>query len=139
MPGPKLLLDAKRVHTIVKRGDSLHATERGVYVGVSTDAPAAGLVDLRLPLQCVENAIQAIFDREHETGAELLKLVPRVHQRRGIRKELRPREEPIEFPRGRPHLILGGTVLAIRLREVPCDPPEHLARGLDDPPCLVLP
>jgi len=73
-----------------------------------------------------------------EARAELLQFQPRVHERRRVRQELEVRDHPVEHLRPLRDLVLRRAVQPVCLGEVPSDPPEQLAGGLNHLPALVL-
>ena len=85
--------------------------------------PASRLVDEGLMSQAVIDGSQGVFDRENETGGELLKTPPRVHQRGRIGKKVESTHAivPALSCMGKP---AGGGVESFSLCDVGRDTPE---------------
>ena len=98
---------------------------------------ATRLVDERLIFQAVVNGGQGVFDREDETGGELLEASPGVHQcgRIGEKVETGHAVVPTLSRVGQP---AGGGVESFSLCDVGRDAPEELCRRLDDRSRTVL-
>ncbi len=79
--------------------------------------------------EAVINGEEGVFDREDETGGELLESASRVHQRGGIVQEVAP------GCLGQP---AGFGVKPFRLCYVGGDMSEELRRGLDDPAYIIF-
>ena len=98
---------------------------------------APRLVDERLMLQAVINGGQGVFDREDETGGELLEASPGIHQCGRIGKKIEAGHAvvPTLSRVGQP---AGGRVESFSLCDVGRDTPEKLRPRLDDRACIVL-
>ena len=87
--------------------------------------------------EAVINREEGVFDREDETGGELLEPSSRVHQRGGIGKEVEP-GHAIVPALGRLGQPAGFGVESFRLGNVGGHTPEELRRRLDDPAYIIF-
>src|SRR5215212_8946598 len=90
---------------------------------------AAALVNYRLVLEGVVDAVYGVLDGQHEARAELLQLPARVHEGRRVRHEP-PAEHHLEEPLPRLLVELLGLLTLfeaeLALGDVRSDPQEHL-------------
>ena len=84
---------------------------------------AARLVDERLMFQAVIDGGQGVFDREDETGGELLEASPGIHQCGRIGKKIEA-GHAIVPALGRVGQSAGGGIESFSLRDVGRDAPE---------------
>src|SRR5215210_318323 len=107
------------LHQVVLRTQTREAEARA--------APA--LVDDRLVLEGVIDAVYGVLDGQHETRAELLQLPARVHERRRVRHEP-PAEHDLEEPLPRflvePLSLFALLEAELALGDVRGNPQEHL-------------
>ena len=82
-------------------------------------------------LQAVIHRDQGVFDRENETGGELLETSSGIHQRGGVGKEIETGHAVVPALSGMGQAS-GCRVESLSLCDVSRDAPEQLRRCLDD-------
>ncbi len=132
-PGPALL-DGLGGH--VKHGHKGNRAARhslggedlvvfGPYPGKGKPRAAAAFVDNGGMLYGFENAVDGIFNREHEAGGKLPELAARVHERGRVGHEVQEGHQVIELALGLLDFF-GTFIFGVRLGDGPRNPPEQL-------------
>src|SRR5919112_3158851 len=136
-PGPALLdlvrrsvVDGhERDRTARHAHGRLHQVVLGTQTREAEARAAAALVDDRLVLEGVVDAVYGVLDRQHEARGKLLQLPARVHEGRRVRHEP-PAEHHLEEPLLRllvePLGLLALFETEFALRDVRRNPQEHL-------------
>ena len=129
--GPALLDDVRREVEQAHEGNGPggHAARRRdpvvvrAHVAKRESRASARLVDERLMFQAVIDGGQGVFDREDETGGELLEASPGVHQCGRIGKKIEPSHAVVPAL-GRVGQPAGAGVESFSLCDVGRDTPE---------------
>lgn len=130
-PGPALFDDVRREVEQAHEGNRSggHAARRRnpiivrAHVTKRESRAAARLVDQRLMFQAVINGGQGVFNREDETGGELLEASSGIHERGRIGKKIEPGHAVIPAL-GRVGQPAGVRVESFSLCDVGRDTPE---------------